>query len=67
MCKFTSYNAKESILKGARKMKPEGIRIFEELAEEILEKRRAQRPQVSQAKAQGKIAYFSLGRLIIKQ
>ena len=47
-------------------MKPEGIRIFEDLAEEILEKRRAQLPQVSQAKAQGKIAYFSFGRLIIK-
>lgn len=27
-------------------MKPEGIRIFEDLAEEILEKRRSQLPQV---------------------
>ncbi|XP_068742255.1 uncharacterized protein [Montipora capricornis] len=66
VCKFTSYKAKESILKAARRMKPEGIHIFEDLAEETMEKRRAQLPQLRQAKAQGKIAYFSLDRLIIK-
>ena len=63
---FTSYKAKESILKAARRMKQEGIQIFEDLAEETMEKRRAQLPQVRKAKAQGKIAYFSLDRLIIK-
>ena len=40
--------------------------IFEDLAEETMEKRRAQLPQLRQAKAQGKIAYFSLDKLIIK-
>ena len=39
-------------------MKPEGIHIFEDLAEETMEKRRAQLPQLRQAKA--------LDRLIIK-
>ena len=66
VCKFTSYKAKESILKTARRMKPEGLHIFEDLAKETMEKRRAQLPQLRQAKAQGKIAYFSLDRLIIK-
>ena len=47
-------------------MKPEGIHIFEDLAEETMEKRRAQPPQLKQAKAQGKIAYFSFDRLFIK-
>ena len=65
VCKFTSYKAKESILKTARRMKPEGLHIFEDLAEETMEKRRAQLPKLRQAKAQGKIAYFSLDRLII--
>lgn len=46
-------------------MKLEGIHIFEDLAEETIEKRRAQPPQLRQAKAQGKIAYFSLDRLIL--
>ena len=53
-------------LKAARRVKPEGIHVFEDLAEETMEKRRAQLPQLRQAKAQGKIAYFSLDRLIIK-
>ena len=66
VCKFTSYKAKESILKAARRMRPEGINIFEDLAEETMEKRRAQLPQLRQAKARGKIAFFSLDRLIIK-
>ena len=66
VCKFASYKAKESILKAARRVKPEGIHVFEDLAEETMEKRRAQLPQLRQAKAQGKIAYFSLDRLIIK-
>ena len=30
-----------------------------------MEKRRAQLPQLKQAKAQGKLAYFSLDKLII--
>lgn len=51
VCNFTSYKAKESILKASRRMKPEGIHIFEDLAEEIIEKRRAQLPQVRKAKA----------------
>ena len=64
---FHSYKAKESILKAAlRRMKPERIHIFEDLAEETMEKRRAQLPQLRQAKAQEKILYFSLDRLIIK-
>ena len=66
VCKFASYKVKESILKAARRVKPEGILVFEDLAEETMEKRRAQLPQLRQAKAQGKIAYFSLDRLIIK-
>ena len=47
-------------------MKPERLHVFEDLAEETMEKRRAQLPQLKQGKAQGKIAYFSLDRLIIK-
>ena len=64
--KFTSYKEKEAILKKARRIKPEGLNIFEDLAEETMEKRRAQLPQLKQAKAQGKIAYFSLDKLIIR-
>ena len=47
-------------------MKPEGIHIFEDLAEETMEKRKAQPPQFRLAKAQGKIAYVSFHSLFIK-
>ena len=30
VCKFTSYKAKEAILKRARRIKPEGLTIFED-------------------------------------
>jgi len=44
VCKFTSYKAKEAILKKARRIKPQGPNIFEDLAQETMEKRRAQLP-----------------------
>ena len=48
---FTSYKGKEAILKKARRIKPEGLNIFEDLVEETMAKRRAQLPQLKQAKA----------------
>ena len=66
VCKFTSYKVKESILRKARRIKPEGISTFEGLAEETVAKRRSQLLQLTQGKQQGKIAYFSLDKLIIK-
>lgn len=44
VCKFTSYKAKEAILKKARRIKPQGLNIFEDLAQDTTEKRKAQLP-----------------------
>ena len=55
---FTSYKAKEVILKKARRIKPEVLNIFEDLGEE-----KAQLPQLKQPKGRGKLAYFSLVKL----
>ena len=57
---------RKAILKKARRIKPEGLNIFEDLAEATMEKRRAQLHQLKQAKTQGKLAYFSLDKLIIR-
>ena len=46
----------------ARRIKPQVLNIFEDLAEETMEKRRTQLPQLKQ----GKLAYFSLVKLIIR-
>ena len=64
--KFTSYKAKESILRKARRIELEGSSIFKDLAEETMAKRRSQLPQLKQAKQQEKTAYFSLHKSIIR-
>lgn len=55
VCMFTSYKAKEAILKKARRIKPEGLKVFEDLAKGTMEKRSMQLPQLKQAEAQNKL------------
>lgn len=66
MCKLYDWKEKELILKQARKIKPEGIYITEDLAEDTIKRRKEQLPNLIEARNQGKIAYFVLDRLIIK-
>ena len=56
----------ELILRSARRIKPEGIDVNEDLAQETLDKREDQRPKLEEAKRNGKLAYFVLDRLIVK-
>ena len=56
----------ELILRSARRIKPEGIDVNEDLAQETLDKCEDQRPKLEKAKRNGKIAYFVLDRLIVK-
>lgn len=55
VCKFTSYKAKEAILKKTRRIKPKGLKVFEDLAKGTMEKRSVQLPQLKQAEAQNKL------------
>ena len=66
VCRLYDWKEKELLLKKAREVKPEGIFVNEDVAEATLEKRREQLPRLKQAKEQGKIAYFVLNKLIIK-
>ena len=47
-------------------MKPPGIFLSEDLANETMEKRKAQLYKLKEAKRAGKMAYFVLDRLVIK-
>ena len=64
--RLNHWKQKESILKNARKLKPRGIFFNEDLAFETLQKRRAQVSQLIEAKRSGRIAYFILDKLIIR-
>ena len=67
ICKLKSWKQKEQVLRKARKEKPYGLHISEDLATATLEKRQPLIPKLKAAKEDGKIAYFVLDRLIIKE
>ncbi|CAH3194251.1 unnamed protein product [Porites evermanni] len=52
------WKQKEQIIRSARRIKPPGIFINEDLAQETLDKREEQRPKFEEARRNGKIAYF---------
>ena len=65
-CRLRDWKQKELIIRSARRIKPPGIFVNEDLAQETLDKREEQRPKFEEARRNGKIAYFVLDRLVIK-
>ena len=66
ICKLRDWKQREEVLRKARKEKPTGIYIMEDLASATLKKREPQVPKLLAAKEAGKIAYFILDRLVIR-
>lgn len=66
VCRLYDWKEKELILSKAKKIKPIGIFVNEDPAEETIKKRKELLPKLKEAREQGKIAYFSLDKLIIK-
>ena len=64
--KLRDFKQKEQILKMTRRIKPVGLYLNEDLAKETLDKREEQRPKLEEAKRNGKVAYFELDKLIVK-
>ena len=57
---------KEDILRKARRVKPKGLFISEDLSPETLAKREPYVAALKEAKKAGKVAYFVLDRLVIR-
>ena len=66
MSKLRDFKQKEQILKMTRRIEPVGLYLNEDLAKETLDKREEQRPKLEEAKRNGKVAYFVLDKLIVK-
>ena len=66
ICRLHDWKQKEKIIRNARRIKPPRIFVNEDLAQETLDKREVQRPKFEEARKNGKIAYFVLDRLVIK-
>ena len=67
VCRLRDWKQREAVVRKARKVKPEGLYVSEDLAPETLLKREAQIPKLKAAKESGKIAYFILDRLVIRE
>ena len=66
MCRLSSWKQKEAVVRKARKEKPEGLFICEDLLQATLEKRKLHFGKLKAAKQAGKSAYIILDRLIIR-
>ena len=66
ICKLRDWKQREEVLRKAHKEKPTRIYIMEDLVSATLKKREPQVPKLLAAKEAGKIAYFILDRLVIR-
>ena len=66
VCCLRDWKERETILKCARRIKPDNIFVKEDLSPATLEKRENQRAKMEAAKRAGKIAYFVLDKLVIR-
>ena len=67
MAKLVRWKDKERILKKAREVKPDGVKLSADLSKRTLDKREEQVPDLIVAIKSGKIAYFVLDKLIVKE
>lgn len=65
--RFSSWKQKDAIVKAARSLKPTRLMFLDDLSDLTLAKRKAQIPQMLEARKEGKKAYFSVDKLIIKR
>lgn len=67
VAKLLRFRDKSFILKSARLLKGTGIYINEDFSQRTMQRRYEQRDKLMEARRNGKIAYFNVDRLIIKQ
>ena len=65
VCRLRDWRQKDLIISSARRTKPAGLFINEDLSKETIEKREVQRPKMEEAKRNGRMAYFVLDRLVV--
>ena len=66
VCRLRDWKQKEQVIRKAHKEKPRGLFITEDIALSTLQKHEPLIPKLKAAKEAGKIAYFVLDRLAVK-
>eukprot|EP00112_Aurelia_sp_Birch-Aquarium-sp1_P011031 Seg233.3 transcript_id=Seg233.3/GoldUCD/mRNA.D3Y31 product="hypothetical protein" protein_id=Seg233.3/GoldUCD/D3Y31 len=67
VAKLSNWKQKERILAAARKKKPDGLMFVQDFSQRILDRRDEQKDDLKKAREDGKIAYFVIDRLIIRE
>ena len=63
---FESYKDRDTVLRAARKEKPPGVFVNEDLSQRVMARRRELMPRLREARQQGKFAYLSYDRLVVR-
>ena len=66
VAKFASWKQCEKALESARKMKPQGINLVADVSQCVPDHRQEQILKLIKANKNGKLAYFVLDRLVMK-
>ena len=66
MVKFTSFKDRELLLQKARQVKPRGLFVNEDYSSKTLMKRKELIPKMMALRAEGKYAYISFDKLVVK-
>lgn len=67
IARFTRFEDRQQTLRNSSKLKHTNIYVNEDLCEASLQARKAQLPELRKARAEGKVAYFSHTRLVVKE
>ena len=66
VCRLRDWRQREQVLRKARKKKPVGLHVSEDVTFSSLKKREAHLEKFKAAKHSGKIAYFVLDRRVVR-
>ena len=64
--KLESYKDRDTVMRAARKEKPRGVFVNEDLSQRVMARRRELMPRLREARQQGNIAYLSYDRLVVR-
>ena len=64
--KFESYKDRDTVMRAARKEKPRGVFVNEDLSHRVMARRRELMPRLRESRQQGNIAYLSYDRLVVR-
>ena len=66
IARFSSWKQKQMVTKAAREIRPSGFMFADDFSDLSLARRKAKLPELRKAREEGKVAYFAVDKLIIK-